>query len=372
MAEMVICQAEPLRGFVEAIVRQMGADERVSAEVASHLVRSNLSGHDSHGVIRIPQYMRQADQGVVVPNARPTILSESPVTALIDARRGFGHYSTAYALDWCMQHARERGLAAAAVRHSSHIGRVGEYTERAAGQGLIAMVTVGASGPGVGGMMLYGGTQRFFGANPWSFGVPARDHDPVVYDGSTSTIAEGKVRFARAKKAKLPPGCIVDRNWKPTTDPEEFYAGGGLVPLGGEVAGHKGYGLAMASALISGLCMIDDPDHSLIGASSILDVGDTRGQIAGVFVLVIDPGAFGDAEHYAALVSENLNAAKRVPPAPGVREILLPGEPEIRSRAERSRSGIAIPEATWADLEAVAKRFGVAMPAWQSRVTDSD
>jgi LDH2 family malate/lactate/ureidoglycolate dehydrogenase len=289
MATTYTMQPEPLTVFVTGVFAALGADAEIATEVARHLVRANLSGHDSHGVIRVPQYVTQAERGELDPAARPTILRETPVTALIDARRGFGHYSTAWALDWALTHAREHGIAAAAVRHSGHIGRLGEYTERAAEQGLIAIVTVGAGGPGVGGMVLYGGRRRFFGANPWSIGIPAKDRAPMMFDGSTSTVAEGKVRVAQAKGIHLPPGCIIGPDGSPSTDPSDFYAGGALVPLGGAVAGHKGYGLAMASALISGLAMIDDENPTLIGASVVQDDPDPRGIVAGVFLAVINP-----------------------------------------------------------------------------------
>jgi hydroxycarboxylate dehydrogenase B len=361
VANVVVCQAGSLEGFVRQLVQAMGAGEDIAFEVARHLVRSNLSGHDSHGVLRVPQYVDQAADGTLVPAARPTVERESAVTALVDAHRGFGHYSTAFALDWAMTHAREHGLAAVAIRHSSHIGRLGEYTERAAEQGLIAIVTVGAGGPGVGGMVLFGGRKRFFGANPWSISVPGQDRS-MMFDGSTSMVAEGKVRFALAKDVALPPGCIIDRDGNPTTNPADFYAGGALVPLGGEVAGHKGYGLAMASALISGLAMIDDAEPTLIGASVLEDEADDRGRIAGVFLIVVDPSRFGDAAHYRALVQETLDAAKRVPPAPGSSTVLLPGEPEVRSRAQRGRDGIALPVSTWEELRAIGQRFGVPIP----------
>lgn len=357
-----LCSAQPLAKFGAQVFRALGADEDVAAEVANHLVRSNLSGHDSHGVIRIAQYVAQADNGEVIPSARPTILREGPSTAVIDANRGLGLYTTAFALDWAMEHARRHGVAVAAIRHSTHIGRVGEYAERAAGRGLIAMVTVGACGPGVGGMVLFGGRQRFFGANPWAIGVPARGRPPAVFDGSTSTVAEGKVRVARAKGAQLPPGCIIDREGNPTTNPDDFYAGGALVPLGGDAAGHKGYGLALMSALLSGLATIDDDNPTLIGASIRQEVADARGRMAGVFLVAVDPAWFGDRDLYEGSVSETLAAAKRVPPAQGVPEVLVPGELEVKNRESRIREGIALPEATWKDLARVAERFGLTMP----------
>jgi LDH2 family malate/lactate/ureidoglycolate dehydrogenase len=161
----------------------------------------------------------------------------------------------------------------------------------------------------------------------------------------------------------MPPGCIQDSNGKPTTNPEDFYDGGALLPLGGDVAGHKGYGLAMASALIGGLAMIDDEDHTLIGASVVEEVEDTSDQIAGVFLIVTDPGFFGDTEHYRAMIDETLGAAKEVEPAEGFEEVLIPGEPEVNTRRQRSQEGIAIPDATWRDFEKLAERFDISLPA---------
>jgi uncharacterized oxidoreductase len=339
----------------------MGAPEDIAREVAHHLVRSNLSGHDSHGVIRIPQYFNQIQEGVLVPDARPAIVRETEVSALVDARRGFGHYSTAFALGWAMDRAPRHGLAVAAIRHSGHIGRVGEYTERAIERGLLAMTTVGASGPGVGGMVLFGGTRRFFGANPWSLGVPGTAHR-FMFDGSSSTVAEGKVRVARAEHTELPADCIQDRNGNPTRDPEAFYAGGALVPLGGQVAGHKGYGLAMGSALFGALAMIADADPTLIGASTVDRSNDgSRGRLGGVWMLLVDPGAFGEPEAFRKLVEENLVAALEVPAAAGRGRVELPGDFELRNRNSRLE-GIDLADVTWAEIRHIGEQLGVPTP----------
>ncbi len=358
----IILESESLQAFATAVFEAAGADRDVAAEVGRHLVHANLSGHDSHGVLRIPQYMAQIDEGVILPGARPEVIREAPVCALVDARRGLGHFSTAFALEWVVERARQHGLAAAAIRHSSHIGRLGDYTERAARRGMVAILTVGVGGPGLGGMLLHGSRQRFFGANPWSIAVPAAGRSPMVFDGSSSAIAEGKVRLARSKRVPLPEGAIADREGRPSTDPEDFYAGGGLLPLGGAVAGHKGYGLAMASMLVGALAMIGDESPAL-WVSTQTGVQDHRGQAGGVFLVAVDPGRFGDPAAYGAMVTEVLSAAKRAPCAPGVPEILVPGEPEIRMRERRSREGIPVPEATWRDLRALAKRFGLPLPA---------
>jgi LDH2 family malate/lactate/ureidoglycolate dehydrogenase len=311
----------------------------------------------------VPQYVERIEQGELVPNARPTFIAHHDATALIDGHRGFGQVATAFALEWAMAQARNHGLAAAAIRHCTHMGRLGEFTERAAEAGLIALLTVGAAGPGVGGMFLYGGRQRFLGANPWSFGVPGTDHSPMVVDASSSMIAQGKVAVARASGSALPPGCIYDAEGRPTTAPEDFYNGGGLVPLGGEVAGHKGYGLALASALLGGLSMIDDANPTLIGASVQPGFEDASGQIAGLFLIVVDPAPFGPPERYRHMVDDTLAAIKDVPPAPGVAEVLAPGEPEARSRTNRLEAGFELPEEACLQIEAIAEKYHVTPPA---------
>ncbi|HEY7141822.1 MAG TPA: Ldh family oxidoreductase [Methylomirabilota bacterium] len=357
----VLCPPDSLREFVDAVARRMGADADVAAELARHLVGSNLAGHDSHGVIRVPQYVGDMDRGLIAPSARPVVVRESPVAALVDARRGFGQHSTMFALEWAIGRARQHGVAMVAVRHSTHIGRLGEYAERTAAEGLIGIVTVGAVGAGIGGVVPFGGRTRFLGTNPWALSVPGRRRR-FIFDAATSTLAEGKVRVARAAGKPLPSDAIVDPDGRPTRDAEAFYAGGALLPLGGTLAGHKGYGLGLASALLGALGMIGDQDPTLVGAAPP-ETPDTRGRIAGVFLQVVDPAAFGDAARYGELVDEALDAAKRQTPADGVTEVLVPGEPEERARARRTHEGISLPAATWDELGKAASRFGVPLPA---------
>jgi len=209
----------------------------------------------------------------------------------------------------------------------------------------------------------FNGARRFLGTNPWSFGVPADGPTNMVYDAATSTVAEGKLRVARSKGAALVPGLIVDKDGNPSTNAMDFYEGGALLPVGGDVAGHKGYGLSMASVLIAGLAMVDDDSPRMPVPSAQPGTEHQRGALAGVFVIAIDPAAFGDSAEYRRLTGETLAAVKETPPAPGKDEVLVPGEPEIRSRAVREREGIPIPDAIWQDLSGVATRFGIPMPS---------
>jgi hydroxycarboxylate dehydrogenase B len=353
--------AEALQAFAQRMVTALGTPADIAEEVARHLVNANLSGHDSHGVMRLPQYAGQVERKELAPAARPSIVRENGSAAVVDAQRGFGHYATRFALDVVVGNARRRGLAAAAIRHSTHIGRLGEYTERCAELGLVLLMTIGMAGPGVGGMVVHGGRERFFGAGVWSIGVPGMDHS-LVFDASMANIAVGKVWVAKAAGQSLPSGCIIDRDGQPSNDPDHYFAGGAVVPLGGDVAGHKGYGLALAASLLGGLAMIGDDDPTLAGAP-VAKGADPVGRMAGVFLLAIDPEAFGGLAIYRQLVEDCLVAVKRVSPAPGFTEVSVPGEFARRSREQRLRDGVPLAQATCDELAALAARLKVAMPA---------
>jgi LDH2 family malate/lactate/ureidoglycolate dehydrogenase len=350
-----------LQATATGIFIHLGAPEDIAAEVAGHLVRANLAGHDSHGAIRIPQYAQQIAAGVIHPAARPSIIGGRGATVLVDGARGFGQVAAVFALREAMSRAHIHGIAGAAIRHANHLGRVGDYAETAAAEGLVTILTVGGAGPGVGAATPFGGAARFLGTNPWSMGIPVgnEDHPPVLIDFATTVVAEGKVKVARAKHEALPAGCIVDKDGNPSTDPEEFYGGGMLLPFGG----HKGYGLALASALMGPLAVIDDATPTLAG-----NLGDTRtgadlaARGAGAFLVVIDPSAFGDATHYRDHVERVTDALKKVPGA-GSNTVMLPGEPESRTTASRKASGISIPDDTWDAIDALAQAHGVPMPA---------
>jgi LDH2 family malate/lactate/ureidoglycolate dehydrogenase len=206
------------------------------------------------------------------------------------------------------------------------------------------MVTYGSAGPNSGHSAPFGGAARHLGTNPWSLGLPAKETTPVIVDFATTVVAEGKIQVARAKHAQLPPGSIVDKEGKPSTDPEDFYAGGMILAAGG----HKGYGLSLFAAML--------------GAGLTAEQPVTEGRGGGVFMMALNPRAFTSEEAYAGTVDNLAGAVKRVPPAAGVREVLLPGEPEAASRAERQQNGIPIPEDTWNAIATAASRFEITMP----------
>jgi LDH2 family malate/lactate/ureidoglycolate dehydrogenase len=217
---------------------------------------------------------------------------------------------------------------------------------------MVALLVVGAVGPDVGVMALPGTSQRFLAANPWALGVPAADH-PLVVDVSMAMLAEGKIADAAVRGKKLPPECVVDAAHQPSTEPGDYFAGGGLLPLGSPAAGHKGFGLALGAALLGGLATIDDDEPTLAGTQRP-PWSTGEGEMAGVWLLVIDPDAFGGRRAYRAAVAA---VADHIAGAEGA-TAKVPGAPENRSRQARA-GGFELPATVTSQLTDIGARFGI-------------
>jgi LDH2 family malate/lactate/ureidoglycolate dehydrogenase len=257
-------------------------------------------------------------------------------TLAVDGALGWGPPAGFLATERTIERAQQYGIGAAVIRQCQHIGRVGQYVERMAAQNLIGIVTCNSSS----GVVPFGGTQRMLGTNPIAIAVPrAGGQAPVMFDGSTSVVAGNKLQVLLAKGLPTPEGWIIDRDGQPTTDPNDFLAGGALLPLGG----HKGYGLSVMVELLAGL---------LSGASASFLPDYAGGN--GVLVVAIRPDAFMPLDDYLEHVEQACAALKA---APG--KVLLPGEPEQLARQERAAQGIPMAEATWQSLQDLAASLGI-------------
>jgi LDH2 family malate/lactate/ureidoglycolate dehydrogenase len=336
---MLTFTPEQLRSAATTIFRAAGADNENTAILVDHLIDANLAGHDSHGVIRIPSYVRSIKQGQIVPTARPEVVRETAAMTLIDAKHAFGQVSALFATDAVVAKAREHGVAIAGTFHGNHIGRLGHYPTRAAARGvalLVAYGTLGRSG------VPFGGRSGALGTNPISIGFPAEDDAPFVLDFATTAVAAGKVMVARDKHEPLPPNSAIDKDGRPTTDPTALSQGGGLLPFGG----HKGYALSLTAVLLS----------TVLVRSAAHEGADDAGK---VFFCAIDSGVFdGGAPAAAAAVFGRVRAT---PPAEGFDGVLIPGEPERRSAQRRRAEGIPVAEDTWHAITAIAAELGVSV-----------
>ncbi len=332
---------EPLGRASAQILEAAGAPEDVARRIAGWLVNANLSGHPSHGVIRITQYVQQTIDGIYVPDALPEVVAETDTTVLIDGRRGFGHLAAEALTRAVAKKAKSTRVAIGGIRNCNHIGRLGEWSELAAELDVVFFMTAG--GPGMMRTAPFGGAEGRMSTNPMTFAAPAAgDDEPMIMDFATTASAEGKIRVARDKGVSIPEGQILDKEGRPSVDPNDLYAGGVMLPFGA----HKGYGfLLMAEILASNLTGAVEPEIPI--------------NRLGVFAFAIGPDAFGDGQAYHEATSATFGRMRNTRPAEGFSEVLIPGDMERKSRAEVRAAGIELPEATWNDVLATAERTGL-------------
>jgi len=329
-----------------------GAPHHIADAVAEILVNANLTGHDSHGALRIPAYLRAIKDGRIDPSAEPQIVKETANTVLLDGGHGFGHYTARVAMRKAVEKARQTEVCCVSLARTGHIGRLGEYAEQAARAGCIGIITSGHGAPGEGSTAPYGGLSGTLGTNPISVGIPTGDDTPFILDYATSVMAVGKIHVAHSKGADLPEGCIVDKHGKPSVKPADFYDGGFVLPFGR----HKGYALSLLVCLLGGL-------------SGTFDVG--RGTMDGMFIQAINISAFTPLEAYQRAVRALLDGVKSTPAARGFDEVLAPGDVEQRSRAQHLAHGIELPDKTYQEIRDWAEQLHVSLSEDRTEAADS-
>jgi len=337
-----IKRAQELQEIGIAIFKAAGATPQNAEGVTSSLISANLVGHDSHGVMRIPSYIEDINNGRLHPAAIPKITQEKSATAIVDGASTFGQIGARLTAQTAARKAREVGLGSAALYRANHTGRIGEWAELGASQGMITLAT--AAGAFLHLVAPFGGRGRVLGTNPIAWAVPRPGgQPPILLDFATSAAAQGKLMLARAKHEPVPQGWILDAEGRPTTDVEDYFAGGALLPF----AAHKGYALSVIVELMA------------VGLSGGDSVAKTECGSC-LFITCFDPGAFRPSDMFGESVESIAGRLKAVKPASGFEEVLLPGEPEARARDQRLREGIPLPDTTWEAICSVAHKLGVA------------
>lgn len=345
---MPILGHEPLETLARDIFQAIRVPPAGAAWMAQLLVWANLRGHDSHGVIRIPQYIASWRKGDANPTAEPEIVQEGPATALVDGKLGFGQIVARRGMEVAMDKAAAVGVASVGIFNSNHIGRLADYTEMALQRDMLAILAVNAGGAGQR-MAPWGGRAPRLSTNPIAFACPTGNPAPISFDIATTVAAEGKVRVKRNRKEQIPLGWILDADGRPTTDPNALYGTppGTILPAGG----HKGYCLSLMIEVLAGIMAR--------GGYSREHPGPIRN---GVFMIVVDIARFVPPGTFRAEVDDLLRYLKSSPPAPGTDQILIPGEPEAITEAERRRTGIFVEDQTWDQICEIARELGVAIP----------
>jgi hydroxycarboxylate dehydrogenase B len=350
-------EAAVLQDFVRDIFVGAGCSREESGRIAKYLVAANLSGHDSHGVTRVPRYVRSKLDGNVHADRIVEVLVDTPVLAVVDGKAGYGQTVTPQAVEIGIAKCKAMGLSAIALRNAGHLGRVGDWAEMAAEAGLISIHFVNASGSIL--VAPYGGTERRLSTAPYCVGIPRPNDTPVILDFATSVVAEGKVLVASQGGKPLPPDALIGSDGRMSTDPHQLY--GAYEPAGPRNArlgkgairafgDHKGSGLALICELLGG---------SLTGTGATKPAPHMYN---GMLSIYIDPGRFDPGNFFSADMTRYIAFLKGTKPVAFGGEILIPGEPETRTRAERTKNGVPLPKNTWAALVACAREVGVVPP----------
>lgn len=347
----MLVRAGRLESLVAQIFEAAGCGPDEARRVAESLVGANLVGHDSHGVIRVSEYIDRLRAGGVTPNRTPDVVLEGENLALLDADFGFGQVAGAHAVEIGIQKSKAGGLAAVGLRNASHLGRIGEWAEQAAEGGCLSLFFVNTNGGGVL-VAPVGGIERKLSANPIAAGVPRRSAPPIILDLSTCAIAEGKVRVARNRGVRVPAGCLLDSKGGPTDDPTVFYGDppGTILPMGG----HKGYALSILVEILAG---------ALTGGGCSGPRPPRFGQ--GMLGIFLRPGAFAGEQYLEAETSRFEAWLKSSAKADASAEILLPGDVERRTREARLRDGIDLDPSTWRQIADAAAGVGVDVARWE-------
>ena len=301
----------------------------------------------------MPRYVDWVRTGDLIPNQSIERVVDTPVIGVVDGRFGFGQTMAPMAVDIGVEKAKATGLSAISLRNSGHVGRVGEWAERAAAAGLISIHFVNAAGSIL--VAPFGGLERRLSTAPFCVGVPREGAPPVVLDFATSLVAEGKVNVASHGGKPLPPDALIGPDGALSGDPALIYGpltsdgprdhrrGAGAIRAFGE---HKGSGLALLCELLGG---------SLTGNGA---TEPDRKFANGMFSLYVDPKRIDPSHVFDADMTRYLDWFSQGKAIPG-EAILTPGEPERVSRAKRGKSGVPLPDEAWASIVATARSVGV-------------
>lgn len=333
--------AEELTEICRNVFEKLNISTAEAEVVTKSMVDANRVGHDSHGVIHLPKYVRELEEGLIQPDAPTETLHESASIAVLDGNWGFGPVIATRAVGLAIQKAKQTDISSVAVSRCNEVGRLGGYACLAAEAEMIAVLMANDHGGGTC-VAPHGGTEGRLSTNPIACAVPIEGKDPIVLDMSTSVVASGKIRVKQHRDEALPNGWLIDAEGESTTNADDFYdvPPAALLPFGGTVSAHKGFGLSVIVDLLSG---------ALTGA------GCSKGEDArvgnGLFVLVMNVASFREFPGFSAEIERFIEYLKSAKHAAGVDAIRMPGERGWVTQRKRERDGIPIDPETWAHIQ---------------------
>jgi len=357
--EQRVVDADDLKGFCVSVLKRLRVPNDEAEITADILVAADLRGLESHGVSRLPRYVKRLMNGWVRPDAKLTIKRETPVTLHLNAENSIGQVAAYKAMEQCIRKAKKSGIAFAAITNSNHFGIAGYYAMMALRNDMIGLAMSNAW-PLV---VPTFGAAPILGTNPIAVAVPADEH-PFVLDMSTSVVPIGKMEVYQRHNRPVPVGWAIDEKGRPAHDSETVMRcvyqtkRGGLLPLGGfeETAGYKGYGLALLVDILSG---------ALPGAAYGPHVGDPldpRPSNIGHFLGAVDVDAFTPVGEFKERVDLMIKEIKASPKAEGQDRIYIHGDKERELEEQRRRTGVPLYFKVWKDLQGIADQLNLESP----------
>jgi LDH2 family malate/lactate/ureidoglycolate dehydrogenase len=340
---MPIFKAEQLVKLGTEIFVAIGSPVEEARLVSEFLVRANLTGQDSHGVMRITQYVKAIELGEIRPGAKIEVTRETPSSALLNGNWGFGQVVAKKAMEIAIEKAKENSISTVCAFNLYHIGRLADYTEMALRSDMIGIAMANSTKR----VAPHGGREPLLSTAPISCAFPTGKEKPFILDIATSVCAEGKVRVTLHKGEKLPDGYIIDKDGNPSNNPEDLYRGGAILPLGGDSVGYKGFGLALVAEVLSGILSGDGCAY------------EARKKGNGVFFEVVDIESFISVDDFKRQIDSLIQAVKSSKLRPRFGEILIPGELESETEQKRLKEGVYVPEKTWREIENTAKKLSL-------------
>ncbi len=329
---MIRCTAADLEQFAAAVLRAIGTRTDDADFTASVIVASDLAGHESHGMRRLPEYVERARDGLLQPAERPVIELDLGALVRLDGRRAFGHVAMREVTDLAVARARAHGIAGVALRDSSHAGRIADFCARGARAGVAILFWFNDSGGGQD-VAPYGGDAPRLATNPIGAGIPRSAEPHLVLDMSTSVIARGRLM------EWLDRGEAISDEW--------LTPGGAIRPSGG----YKGTGLALVAEALAGILTAS-------GSVSANPSSDAQG----VFCVAIDIARLRPLDEFTAELDRALAYVRDVPLEPGHGAVRFPGESGAEAEVERRRDGVPVQPFTWQRLEELAAELHVPLP----------
>ena len=327
--------------------------------IAERLCGSNLKGHDSHGIVRVPRYVLWMEWGWVFPNIKPELIVDSGALALIDAKQGFGQIAGEFAVDEGINRAKLHGVSVVGLKNSGHLGRIGDWSERAADAGLVSLHFVNVRGSLL--VAPFGGSDRRGSTSPLSIGVPSKDTDHIILDMATSTVAEGKVMVAQKGGKPLPAGALIDSNGNLTINPEVMYGkinenevpnsenGTGAITAFGL---HKGSGINFMMEILGGALTGS-------GVSAGIDDKEKRKFANGMLSLYVKVDNMVNFEYFLNEVRSYADFVRSSPPANKNEKVLIPGDKEISTYKDRLANGLPVAPIVWQNIKQTARNLNI-------------